>query len=433
MPPDFLSMLANSWTVIILGFFVAFAVTWYVIPSIVHTSVLKNLGAVSNGRTSHKNPTPTLGGIAVFAGFVFSTVLIAGTFFDMELMYLICGMAIILFIGIKDDILVVDPWKKLTGQIIASSIVIVFADIRIDNFYGLFGISQIPYLVSVAFSAFVLLVIINGLNLIDGIDGLASGIGILVSSLFGSWFWMTGNHADAALCLALGGSLMAFFYFNVFSKKNKLFLGDTGSLLTGFLLGIFAFRVFQLNQQVNDSYFIKSVPAVVSGILILPLFDTLRVFSIRILQGKSPFTADRQHIHHRILQLGFTHIQATILLLSVNIIFIALNLLLQGIGILYLMLFNLGLASLLSYILFIAARNRTRKKQTTEYIFEGTWKKEILSRSKMKETVGNIDIEEESQQKSTDPGKGKDPIKKTIPEVLPTDKKAESWVEIHAE
>jgi UDP-N-acetylmuramyl pentapeptide phosphotransferase/UDP-N-acetylglucosamine-1-phosphate transferase len=430
---DFLSTLANSWTVIILGFLVAFAVTWYVIPSIVHTSMLKNLGAVSNGRTSHKNPTPTLGGIAVFAGFVFSTVLIAGTFFDMELMYLICGMAIILFIGIKDDILVVDPWKKLTGQIIASSIVIIFADIRIDNFYGLFGINQIPYLFSVAFSAFVFLVIVNGINLIDGIDGLASGIGILVSSIFGSWFWLTGNNAEAALCFALVGSLIAFFYFNVFSKKNKLFLGDTGSLLTGFLLGIFAFRVFQLNQHVNDSYFIKSVPAVVSGILILPLFDTLRVFSIRILQGKSPFAADRQHIHHRILQVGFTHIQATILLLSVNIIFIALNFLLQGIGILNLMLFNLGLASLLSYALFIEARNRTRKKQSTEYIFEGTWKKEILSRSKTKDSVGSIEIEEESQLKSTDPEDGKELTKKNIPEVLPVDKKEEKFAEIRTE
>lgn len=433
MPPDYLSTLANSWTVIILGFFVAFAVTWYVIPSIVHTSMLKNLAAVSNGRTSHKNPTPTLGGIAIFAGFVFSTVLVAGTFFDMELMYLICGMAIILFIGIKDDILVVDPWKKLTGQIIASSIVIIFADIRIDNFYGLFEISQIPYLASIFLSAFVFLIIVNGINLIDGIDGLASGIGILVSSLFGSWFWLTGNHADAALCFALGGSLIAFFYFNVFSKKNKLFLGDTGSLLTGFLLAIFSTRVLQLNQLANDSYFINSVPAVVSGILILPLFDTLRVFSIRILQGKSPFTADRQHIHHRILQLGFTHIQATALLLSVNVIFIALNFVLQGIGILNLLLFNLGLASLLSYALFIEARKRSRKKQSTDYIFEGTWKKEILSRSKMKETAGIIEIKEEIQQKSTDPGKGKDPIKKTIPEVLTVDKKAESCIEIHAE
>jgi len=430
---DFLSTLANNRTVIILAFIVAFAVTWYIIPSIVHTSMLKNLGAVSNSRTSHKNLIPTLGGIAVFSGFLFSTVLIAGTFFDLELMYLICGMAIILFIGIKDDILVVDPWKKLTGQIIASSIVIIFADIRIDNFYGLFGINEIPYLVSIVFSAFVFLVIINGLNLIDGIDGLASGIGIMISFLFGSWFWLTGNHADAALSFSLGGSLLAFFYFNVFSKKNKLFLGDTGSLLTGFLLGIFAFRVLQLNQQVNDSYFIKSVPAVVFGILILPLFDTLRVFSIRILHGKSPFAADRQHIHHRILQLGYTHIQATILLLSVNLIIIALNFVLQGIGILNLMLFNLGLASLLSYILFVTARSKTRKKDSTEYIFEGTWKKEILSRSKMKETVGNIDIEEESQQKPTDPEKGKDPIKKTIPEVLPVDMKEDSCVEIHSE
>lgn len=433
MPVDFLSMIANSWTVIILGFFVAFAVTWYVIPSIVHTSVIKNLGAVSNGRTSHKNPTPTLGGIAVFAGFVFSSVLIAGTFFDLDLMYLICGMAIILFIGIKDDILIVDPWKKLVAQIIAGGIVIIFADIRIDNFYGLFGISQIPYLVSVAFSGFVFLVIINGLNLIDGIDGLASGTGILVSSLLGSWFWLAGNNADAALCFTLGGSLLAFLYFNVFSRKNKLFLGDTGSLLTGFLLSIFAFRVFQLNKVASDAYFINSVPAVVFGILILPLFDTLRVFSIRILQGKSPFTADRQHIHHLMLQLGFSHIQATVILLSVNILFIALDILLQGIGVFYLLLFNIVLASLLSYQLFIAARNKIRKKQSTDYIFEGTWKKEILSRSKLKDSAGNIDPEEENRQKPADQEKGPELTRRTIPEIQHSDKKEESYVGTHEE
>ncbi len=430
MPPDSLPKLLNDRTVIFLSFIVAFAVTWFVIPSIVHTSVLKNLGAVSNGRTSHKEPTPTLGGIAIFAGFLVSAVLIAGTFFDMELMYLICGMTIILFIGIKDDILVVDPWKKLIGQIIAGSIVVVYADIRIDNFYGLFGINQITYPVSVAFSVFVFLVIINGLNLIDGIDGLASGIGILASSLFGSWFRLTGNHGDAALCFSLGGALLAFFYFNVFSRKNKLFLGDTGSLLTGFLLAIFTFRILQLDQQASDAYFIKSAPAVVVGILILPLFDTLRVFLIRILQGKSPFAADRQHIHHMLLQMGFSHIQTTIILLSVNIIFIVLNFALQGIGILKLLLFNLGLASLLSYYLFIASRNRARKQQDADLILEGTWKREIISRSKM---GGNVYIEEENLQESTDPLTDKNMTKKTIPEIAAKDKKKERIVEIHAD
>ena len=168
----------------------------------------------------------------------------------------------------------------------------------------------------------------------------------------------------------------------------------------------------------------------VVGILILPLFDTLRVFLIRILQGKSPFAADRQHIHHMLLQMGFNHIQTTIILLSVNIIFIVLNLALQGIGILKLLLFNLGLASLLSYYLFIASRNRTKKQQDADLILEGTWKREIISRSKM---GGNVYIEEENRQESTDPLTDKDMTKKTIPEVAAKDIKKERIVEIHAD
>jgi len=257
----------------------AFGITWFTIPSIVNISRSKGLCDIPNGRTSHTNTIPTLGGIAVFAGLVLSTVIFAGAYFKFELKYIISGLIIVFFIGIKDDILIIDPWKKLAGEILAAVLIAVFADIRITNFYGLFDIDQIPYIVSILLTIFVFIVIINGFNLIDGIDGLASGIGILTSSVFGIWFWMTGNIAFTVFSFSFAGSLLAFFYFNIFSKENKLFLGDTGSLVTGLVVGVLACRFLQLELNAKGTADIQSSPAVVFGILIIPLFDTLRVLS----------------------------------------------------------------------------------------------------------------------------------------------------------
>jgi UDP-N-acetylmuramyl pentapeptide phosphotransferase/UDP-N-acetylglucosamine-1-phosphate transferase len=276
---------------IILGFLMAFGITWVTIPS-VDISKLKDLCAKSNGRTSHTSPVATLGGIAVFIGFVLSTVIFAGTYFKFELKYIISGLIIVFFIGIKDDILIIDPVKKLIGQILAVVLIRVFADIRITNLYGLFHIGQLPYIASILITVFVFIVIINGFNLIDGIDGLASGIGILTSSVFGIWFWMTGHMACAVLSFSFIGALSAFFYFNVFSSKSKIFLGDTGSLLTGFVLAVLVCRFLQHELVAGGTMDIASAPTVVFGVLVIPLFDSLRVFILRFYRENLPFNAD---------------------------------------------------------------------------------------------------------------------------------------------
>jgi UDP-GlcNAc:undecaprenyl-phosphate GlcNAc-1-phosphate transferase len=339
----------------------AFGLTWVTVPSIVNISRLKNLTNTPNGRTSHFEATPTLGGIAVFIALLLSTVIFAGTYFKFELKYIIAGLIIVFFVGIKDDILVIDPYKKLAGQIFAVILIAVFAGIRITNLYGLFHIGQLPYLVSILLTVFVFIVIINGFNLIDGIDGLASGIGILTSTVFGIWFWINGHMACTILSFSFVGTLAAFFWFNVFSKRNKIFLGDTGSMVIGFVLGVLACRFLQLELAVQGTAKIESAPTVVCGILVIPLFDSLRVFILRVKQGKYPFRADRQHIHHRLLQLGCTHIQATFILIGVNILFIVLSYSLRGIGIIWLMGVIIGLACIMSYILVTAAKARNKK------------------------------------------------------------------------
>jgi UDP-GlcNAc:undecaprenyl-phosphate/decaprenyl-phosphate GlcNAc-1-phosphate transferase len=369
LPLNISSIFIPHWVLIVLGFLMAFCLTCFIIPSIVNISRSKNLIDLPNGRTSHIKATPTLGGIAVFVALVLSVVIFAGTYFKFELKYIISGLIIVFFVGIKDDILIIDPLKKIAGQIFAVILVAVFADIRINNLYGLFHIGHLPYVASILLTVFVFIVIINGFNLIDGIDGLASGIGILTSSVFGIWFWMTGNIACTILSFSFVGTLTAFFWFNVFGKTNKIFLGDTGSMVIGFVVGVLACRFLQLELVTPGAAKIPSAPTVVCGILIIPLFDSLRVFVLRMKQGKSPFKADRQHIHHRLLQLGYTHIQATLILIGVNIFFIVLSYLLREIGIIWLMGVILGIASLMSYILVTSARKRNKKAIDLGYAF----------------------------------------------------------------
>lgn len=356
------------WLLPVFGFLVALAITYVSVPSIVTVATRKDLCAKPNGRTSHRNATPLLGGISIFAGFILSTTIIAGEFFMLELLYIIAGLIIIMIVGLKDDMINIHPYSKLAYQLIAILLISVLADIRINSFHGLFGLWEIPYFVSIIVTLFVFVVIINGINLIDGIDGLASGLSILISSVLGFWFWKMEHITYAIMSFALAGSLVAFFRYNVFSRKNKIFMGDTGSLIIGFIIAILTTRFLQLNLLAEGNLAIQSAPAVAVGILVIPLFDSLRVFVIRIRKGKSPFSADRQHIHHRLLQLGMTHLQATLTLVSVNLLYVLMCYFMQWIGILWLMAIIIFTSSALSHLLVSYCNKKSRKVIDVEYL-----------------------------------------------------------------
>lgn len=271
-------------------------------------------------------------------------------------------MVVIFFIGIKDDILIIAPDKKLLGEIIASLIVILLGNIRFTSLHGFLGVHEIPYIASILLTCFVFIVIINGFNLIDGIDGLASGIGIVLSAFFGVWFYLIGNYEYAVLSAAVAGSLMAFFRFNVYGKKNKIFMGDTGSLLVGLFMSFIVVKFNEINAVLQGPYAIKAAPAVSFGVLIVPLFDTLRVFLIRISRKQSPFRPDKNHMHHLLLKIGYSHLGATIRIVAVNIIFIALAVSMQSLGIFTLMIVNLLIASLFSFLPeFFRRKNKVRQ------------------------------------------------------------------------
>jgi UDP-N-acetylmuramyl pentapeptide phosphotransferase/UDP-N-acetylglucosamine-1-phosphate transferase len=358
---DSFSFSIPLYVLTIMGFVIASGVTYFAIPILVKGAVYKNLYAETNGRVSHNTPIPALGGVGVFAGFILSVTVVAGTYFNFELAYLLTGLIVIFIVGLKDDLMGGKPWKKLLGQIIATLIICFLADIRITNFRGFLGIWEIHYPLSLGFTVFTLVVIINAINLIDGIDGLASGIGIMASSVLGLWFYVTENTACTVMCSALAGSLLVFFIFNVFGKKNKIFLGDTGSLTSGLILGVLAVRFLQLEPSAKGLASINSSPAVAMSLFILPFFDTLRVMLIRIGQHKSPFHADHQHIHHQLLELGLSHFQSTLILISINLFLILLCYFLQDIGNILLIVTQFFIATLLSYVLLLQVKKKAIK------------------------------------------------------------------------
>jgi UDP-N-acetylmuramyl pentapeptide phosphotransferase/UDP-N-acetylglucosamine-1-phosphate transferase len=289
------------------------------IPVIVRISKAKGLMDTPNDRTSHSEAIPSLGGVAIFAGVLLgSSLLMPPDHVDGPLRYIIAATFILFLVGQKDDIVGISWEKKLIAQILAALILIVLANFRFTCWFGMAGIHDIPDFVSLFFSLIVFVGIINAFNLIDGIDGLASGTAIMASFVMGCWMYGIGEHGMAVLAWSLTGSLLPFFYFNVFGKKNKLFMGDTGSLMIGLLMALFTAVICGKEQPVNHILYMKAAPAVVLAILIYPLFDMVRVFFLRIMNGASPFRADRNHIHHLFLEAKFSHRRSTFYILILN-------------------------------------------------------------------------------------------------------------------
>jgi UDP-GlcNAc:undecaprenyl-phosphate GlcNAc-1-phosphate transferase len=355
-----------TWFLVAGGLLMAFFITWISIPSIVKFSYSRGLYDLPNGRTSHSKVTPYLGGVAVYAAMIISTLVMMGIGMNKDQGIFIAGLTILLFVGLKDDIASLGLVKKLAWQIFTAGILVVLGDIRIDNFYGLFGLEGIRILPSMLFTIFVIIVIINGIKLIDGIDGLATAICTLIAITVGIWFLLAGFIHEAMLSFSLAGSLIAFFYFNVFSRKNKIFLGDCGSLVIGLTVAVLMIRFIGYQVSVPGNLAIKSVPAVAFGILIIPLFDTLRVFILRISQGRSPFSADRQHLHHLLLDLGCSHLKATLLLVTINLSVILLSLALRHINPMDLVFLQLGLSAGMTFGAVLIL-NRRRKKVFQKY------------------------------------------------------------------
>ena len=315
---------------IVLRAALAFLITFFAIPVIIQVAKDKKLFDEPDERKVHKNVIPTLGGLGIFAGFIIATLMGVPSGITSELQYFAAAATVIFFLGIKDDILVLSASKKFIGQLIAAGIIIKFGGVQITSMQGFLGIYEIPHVASIVFSIFTIIVITNSFNLIDGVDGLAGSLGLLTSLVFGIYFFYAGQLTYAVMGFALAGSTIGFLIYNY--SPAKIFMGDTGSLLLGLINSILVIKFINVAGNPASSFPIESAPAIAFSILIIPLFDTLRVFGLRILDRRSPFSPDRTHVHHFLLDLGLSHRMVTFTCVSINILFIILAYFIRHMG-----------------------------------------------------------------------------------------------------
>lgn len=339
----------------------AFAITLFGIPSVIKIAYIKKLYDKPGGRKTHKGYVPNLGGIGIFAAFLIAYIAWIDFSSTSGAQYLLLGLIILHFIGVKDDIVPLIPYKKLIGQLLAASILVILGKFRIGDLQGIFGVHELPLPLSITLSIFLVIVIVNSFNLIDGIDGLAAGISLLISFIFSYTFWRLGQHNMLIASLSLSGALAGFLYFN--TEPAKIFMGDAGSMGIGYLMAAFSFHLVSTPQNLGQGIFYHS-PSFVLALLIVPLFDTLRVFTLRIIRGKSPFNADCNHIHHKLLELGLSHHKATLILCLVNCLFICIAYLTKDINQNLAVFLIIGLAGSLTAVPLLLLNFRGQKEKT---------------------------------------------------------------------
>lgn len=324
-----------------LVFVTAFLVVLYSTPPLIKVAILKRLFDEPGERKIHTRVIPTIGGIIIFAATLFSYSLWFELDFTKfhnvielnnsntglyirEFKLIVATLLMLFFVGIKDDIIGTAPIKKLIAQVLAALILVLVGNIRITGLHGIFEVYEIPYWASVFLSLFTFIVVINAFNLIDGVDGLAAGVGFIVAMVFGTWFILAGDIILASLAFALGGSLLGFLVFNF--SPAKIFMGDSGSLTIGLIACILAIKLIEYpTDKLQGLQLYLSKPVFVIATLVYPLADTLRVFTLRAATGVSPFSADRNHLHHRLIDCGLNHRGTVIIIYFFNLVMISLS------------------------------------------------------------------------------------------------------------
>jgi UDP-GlcNAc:undecaprenyl-phosphate GlcNAc-1-phosphate transferase len=335
---------------LILAFITALLIVIFGIPSIITVAKLKGLYDKPNERKLHTAKIPRLGGLAIVAGFsIAASMWLVDSATIGKIQYLLAALVILFFSGLKDDIIIISPVKKLMSQIVAAGIIVLGQKIQITDFQGLLGINEIPLFIAIPFSMFTIIVITNSFNLIDGIDGLAGGIGFIASITFGLWFSFIDEIAWAVIAFALSGALLGFLIFNF--NPARIFMGDAGSLTVGFMLSILVIKFIEFNNAAAGTFYkISAAPAIAIAILIVPLFDTLRVFAIRVYKKQSPFKADQNHLHHLLIKTGLGHKEVCLALFLTNTAFVIVAFMLKDSNNNYLLLLIGACALVLSYI-----------------------------------------------------------------------------------
>ncbi len=321
----------------IISFIISVVIASYAIPGVLYVSIKKNLLDMPNDRKRHVGICSRLGGVAFLPAIFLSATLPISMFslYDHSLLEYITpsfiltltSAMLIYFVGVTDDIIEVRYYKKFIFQILVS-VIIVMSGNYIDNFYGLFGLYYLPIWIGVPFTIFILVFVINAVNLIDGIDGLASGLCSVAFAIFGVLFIMKGDVINAILSVVALGTLLPFFFYNVFGiegKKYKIFMGDGGALMIGLLLATLAIELFRNNTILDGGKGTSFYVVAAFSPLIIPCFDVVRVVLRRYKEHKPLFLPDNNHIHHKFIALGLSHHVVMILIISISALFTIFN------------------------------------------------------------------------------------------------------------
>ncbi len=372
---------------ILLTASVAFIITFLSIPVVMQVAEKKKLYDIPDERKLHTRLIASLGGVGIFAGFILASLLSIQGSINPEFQAYFAAAIVIFFLGLKDDIMILSASKKFVGQLLAASIIIHLGDLRLDSLHGLFGVEKVSEGFGLAITYLTIIVVMNSFNLIDGVDGLAASLGILSMIVFGIYFFFADMQAYALLSFAMAGSLTAFIIFN--HHPAKIFMGDCGSLIVGMVNSILVIKFILVADKPLAAVPMNAVVAIGFAVLIVPLLDTLRVFSVRIFNGRSPFSPDRNHIHHLLLDRGLNHAAVTFTCVAINVLFILLAYFGQPLGPNYLLLIMLSIAfSGLGVLYYQKARKR--------YVVS----KEINGKVEIKRTSKIIDLTKKQKAKA---------------------------------
>jgi UDP-GlcNAc:undecaprenyl-phosphate/decaprenyl-phosphate GlcNAc-1-phosphate transferase len=346
----------------VLSVFTSFIIALMMIPALIRIAAHRNIFDEPGERKLHKTPTPLLGGVAIFAGTLISFLFWSSRYFEPQHLYILASLMILFIAGFIDDLQPLRPVVKLFLQVVAAALTVLFAGISLTGLHGLFGLHQLSGIFPFIISLFFMLVIVNAFNFIDGIDGLAASTGIIASAFFGILFLSINDHVSAMLSFALCGSLLAFLLFN--ASPAKIFMGDTGTLVTGFILSLLTIQLTEGTRTMQSSFpglNYQSAPVFALALLIIPITDFLRVTTVRLLKGHSPVKADKNHIHHVLVTLGLNHAQTVLVLLFINLLFIAAVWMCSGMNQSVVFFSLLGSGGLLSQLPYLLVKIKMKK------------------------------------------------------------------------
>ncbi len=298
-----LDLYFHDYKFALLCFITAFVITLLAIPPIISLIKKYKLYDVPNDRKEHRSPIPTMGGIAIITGMIAALFLWFPFYNQLAQVSFFFSITVLFGLGIMDDLKDLSAKYKFVIQAGLAAL-IALSGIRISSFGGLFGIQELPLSAQYTFTLLAIVGITNAFNLIDGIDGLAGGLGFMSLVTLGMFLTMSGDANTALIAFALAGGILAFLYFNF--NPARIFMGDTGSLVLGFVIAVLCIRLLQVNVY-SPAAVIPHATVFVLGVVFIPVFDTIRVFAFRIWKGRSPFVADKTHIHHLLTNAGYSH------------------------------------------------------------------------------------------------------------------------------